>query len=248
MGLAVHITALVLIIVAYFVAHVPLTASMSWVSSVAIVGFAVPTLLAVYRAKPHKNVLLVVGLLAVFALGIEATSIVTGFPYSRFTYGDMIGGRVGGLVPWTVPFAWVPLVIGVRARISGCQNPLIAAAGAGVYLMFVDVLLDPAAVILGFWKYTQGSVYYNVPFQNFAGWILTGTMAAWLWKRTFTVNFATNLTATLFLTCIFWSAVCAFKAMWVPALTGMCLVVDVTIWSHLQSIKSVKSAMQTLRP
>lgn len=221
---------------------------MSWVSSVAIVGFAAPTLLAVYRAKPHRNVLMTLGLLALFALGIEATSIVTGFPYSRFTYGEMIGGRVGGLVPWTVPFAWVPLVIGVTARISGCQNALIGAGVAGVYLMFVDVLLDPAAVRLGFWKYAQGSSYYDVPFQNFAGWILTGTLAAWFWKRSFTVKFASNLTATLFLTCIFWSAVCAFKEMWVPALAGMCLVVDVAIWSRLQSIKSVQGATDTLQP
>jgi putative membrane protein len=37
--------------------------------------------------------------------------------------------------------------------------------------------LDPGAVAVGFWAYADGGVYYGVPLSNFAGWVLSGTVA-----------------------------------------------------------------------
>ena len=217
----------------FFVGKVPLTPQMSWVSSIAILGFAAPTLFAVNKAGIDRRIAVTLLALSMFALGIEATSILTGFPYSRFVYGDMIGGRVAGLVPWTVPFAWVPLVIGAPARLSTLRKHPLFFLFCGLYLMAIDLLLDPAAVKLGFWTYQYGSAYYDVPLQNFGGWVMTGTLASVVWMFAYKRPISGALISTLFLTCAFWSSVCFFKGLYIPAAIGAVLALDALRWSEL---------------
>ena len=50
-------------------------------------------------------------LISVYATAIEATSVLTGFPYGFFVYSDVLGTKIAGVVPWAVSFGWVPLVI-----------------------------------------------------------------------------------------------------------------------------------------
>jgi len=226
MPLWLKVTLPILAVVGFFVAKVPFDARLAWVSSVAILGFAVPAFAAVLRTWPARiAVPLLVGL-SIFAIGIEALSITTGFPYSRFTYSETIGGRVFGLVPWTVPFAWIPLVIGALARHRGHAG-WRRVAFAAAHLVAIDLLLDPAAVRLQFWKYAHGSAYYDVPLQNFAGWVLSGGLAAgaigWL-GRDRPLPFAA--TDSLAMIVVFWTSVCAFAGLWFPALAGGVLVVD----------------------
>lgn len=232
MSLSVKITAVILLIVGFFVGKVPLTPQMSWVSSIAILGFAAPTLFAVYKAGIDRRIAVTLFALSMFALGIEATSILTGFPYSRFVYGDMIGGRVAGLVPWTVPFAWVPLVIGAPARLSTLRKHPLFFLFCGLYLMAIDLLLDPAAVKLGFWTYQYGSAYYDVPLQNFGGWVMTGTLASVVWMFAYKRPISGALISTLFLTCAFWSSVCFFKGLYIPAVIGAVLALDALCWAE----------------
>lgn len=232
MSLSVKITAAILLIVGFFVGKVPLTPQMSWVSSIAILGFAAPTLFAVYKAAVDRRIIVTLVGLSIFALGIEATSILTGFPYSRFVYGDMIGGRVAGLVPWTVPFAWVPLVIGAPARLATLRKHPLFFLFCGIYLMAIDLLLDPAAVKLGFWTYQYGSAYYDVPLQNFGGWVMTGTLASIVWTFAFKRPVSGALISTLFLTCAFWSSVCFFKGLYIPAVIGAVLALDALRWAE----------------
>lgn len=234
MSLSVRITAVILLVVGFFVGKVPLTPQMSWVSSIAILGFAAPTLIAVFQAGIDKRIVVTLVGLSIFALGIEATSILTGFPYSRFVYGDMIGGRIAGLVPWTVPFAWVPLVIGAPARLSSLRKHPLFFLFCGFYLMAIDLLLDPAAVKLGFWTYEFGSIYYDVPLQNFGGWVMTGTLASVVWANAYRRPLTGALISTLFLTCAFWSSVCFFKGLYIAAGIGAILAIDALRWAQAQ--------------
>lgn len=54
------------------------------------------------------------------------------------------------------------------------------AAAAGVLMMWLDVVIDPAAVRGDRWflgrifYYPDGGVYFGVPLSNFAGWMLVG--------------------------------------------------------------------------
>jgi putative membrane protein len=44
-------------------------------------------------------------------------------------------------------------------------------------VLAIDLVLDPGAVAIGFWAYLDGGVYYGVPASNYAGWVLSGTVA-----------------------------------------------------------------------
>jgi putative membrane protein len=44
-------------------------------------------------------------------------------------------------------------------------------------VLAMDLVLDPGAVALGFWVYPGGGLYYGVPLSNYAGWVLSATVA-----------------------------------------------------------------------
>jgi len=226
MPIWLRVTLPILTVVGFFVAKVPFDSQLAWVSSVAILGFALPSFAAVLRSWPLRAAIpLLIGL-SLFAYGIESLSITTGFPYSRFVYTGTIGGRLFGLVPWTVPFAWIPLAVGAVARFG--HFPIWKRTlAAAFYLVWVDLLLDPAAVRLGFWKYDVGSAYYDVPLQNFAGWVLSGGLAAWvLAKVGGDVRLPKAAADSLLMIVVFWTSVCAFASLVLPAIAGALLVLD----------------------
>jgi bisanhydrobacterioruberin hydratase len=114
-----------------------------------------------------RRALIALSVLSIAAISFEALSITTGVPYGTFEYSSAIGYPLFGLVPWTVPFAWIPLVIASSARWKG------VISGA-LFLVLIDLLLDPLAVKLGFWTWDYPGRYYDIPFSNFVGWFITG--------------------------------------------------------------------------
>ena len=125
-----------------------------------------------------------VGLLAVtaYTYAIEFVAVTTGIPYGHFVYETQLGPMVFGMVPAALPIFFVPLVVN-----AFLLSVLLLGRGAGTavrrfalalgILVLVDLVLDPAAVSLGFWRYLDGGLYYGVPISNYAGWLLSGAVA-----------------------------------------------------------------------
>ena len=132
-------------------------------------------------------------LLAVYGL-FEAQSMVTGVLYGAFGYGTLLGPTVLG-APLTLLFAYPPLVIGVMHRFKGWMVP--------VMLVLVDLCLDPMAVTLGYWAWDVPGMYYGVPLVNFAGWLVSGTIAYYIMRKH---TFSVQCSYTLFFSMIFWIA------------------------------------------
>lgn len=122
--------------------------------------------------------------LGAFAIGFEYLSITYGVPYGFFTYSDVLGQKVFGLVPWTVFFGWTPLVIGAVAiadrAVHGRMRQLLAAS---LLLVLFDLVFDPVAVALGFWAWNTPGPYFGIPYINFVGWLLTGYIGSFLLTR-----------------------------------------------------------------
>ena len=122
-----------------------------------------------------------VGLLTLYAYAIEYTGVRTGFPYGEFSYGVDLGPTVGG-VPLGLPVFFVPLVmnayllclllLGDRAENAAVRLGAVVAA-----VLAMDVVLDPGAVALGFWSYRPPGAFYGVPLSNYAGWMVSATVA-----------------------------------------------------------------------
>lgn len=124
-----------------------------------------------------------VGLLALtaYTYAIELVGVRTGIPYGDFRYLIDLGPMLGGEVPIGLPIFFLPLVLnsyllvlllfGERTRAGGFRLLTTLAA-----VLAMDLVLDPGAVGIGFWTYAEGG-FYGVPASNFAGWLLSGTVA-----------------------------------------------------------------------
>jgi putative membrane protein len=128
-----------------------------------------------------RRAALVLGALVSYSYGIEFLGVHTGVPYGEFFYGVDLGPTVAG-VPLGLPVFFIPLVVNAYLLVvlllgeRAASRPLrLASVVAAVLAM--DLVLDPGAVALGFWVYPNGGLYYGVPLSNYAGWVLSATVA-----------------------------------------------------------------------
>ncbi len=132
------------------------------------------------------------GLLSAYAYAIEYVGVTTGWPYGEFEYLVALGPEVSG-VPLGLPVFFLPLVanayllclllLGDRAERTAARLLAVIAL-----VLVMDVVLDPGAVALGFWAYEgvadggalgvlSGAGFYGVPPSNYAGWVVSATVA-----------------------------------------------------------------------
>jgi len=227
--------AVFLAIGAFFMANVPMPPWSKYISPVNIVLFALPSLWAVRRWLGWRDGAIFFGVLGLYALAIETSAIITGFPYGHFAYAEHLGYRIFGYAPWTVAFAWTPLALGAYAiarNISGSRIARLILVP--VLLTLFDVVLDPGAVYLGFWKYPEGGWFYGVPWSNFAGWLLSGFIGAVL-IEVMVARFRpllptpVQLSISSIFTVFFWAVFAFFASMEEPALLGTLLVFGMVV-------------------
>ncbi len=223
---ALLLGAIFLFINGFFVAKVPQATrpELAGVSAAFVLVLWFPSLGILQNWLGWKRAALLLGALGAFAVGIETFAILTGWPYGHFSYGDKIGAKFFGVVPWTVPFSWPPLVLGAIALASRLapKRPLLAAT---LILIAFDLVLDPGAVQQKFWFYKAGGAFYGVPFSNFCGWILSGFAGAWIFQKLSGDKPAPLLlVSSVTLILAFWTSVTVFTGLWIPALVGFALL------------------------
>jgi len=108
----IYISALALLIAAFFVANVEIGPETSIISVIFIISLAIPSFAAVMVWLGWKKGLALIAVLSAYALVLKTIAILTGVPYSEFCYNELIGAKLFGTTPFTVPFAWLPLFIG----------------------------------------------------------------------------------------------------------------------------------------
>lgn len=150
------------------------------ISSLFVLIAAAPSYVAFVRVQSQKRGLLILLALSIFAYAIEILGVQTSFPYSSFVYNHSLQPLLIAGVPWTTPFGWIPLVLAsfVTAAAWVDTKKIFPVVGLATLLLVVfDLALDPGAVRLALWSYTHSGWYHGVPWQNFAGWLLTGSIA-----------------------------------------------------------------------
>lgn len=212
--------------IAFFAIRFPETPGAgSYVSTFLI---ALPSFVALFGYLGPRRAALSLLALSAFGYAIEAIGVVTGLPYGSFYYGDALGGRLLGLVPYLLPISYTPLVIGAVAASwndSLVNHRVFFIFRAALLLVLMDGVLDPGATFLGFWIWPEGGAYYGVPLSNYAGWLLSGALAAALllavgrWR---TAPLPGLLDGAI-LALAFWTGVAVFSALIVPALLGAAL-------------------------
>lgn len=190
---------------------------------------ALPPGIALFRYLGARRALLALVSLALFAYAIETIGVTTGVPYGEFRYGEALGPKVFGVVPYLLPVSYVPLVIGAVGVAATAAGGFVARVFvATTLLLLTDGVLDPGAVALGFWDYPGGGVYYGVPVSNYFGWLISGVIAAALllvvgrgWRSLPPPGVLDGLV----ISAAFWSGVAVLSGLVVPALLGVVLFV-----------------------
>jgi bisanhydrobacterioruberin hydratase len=215
------------------VARFPVKPELSFVSAIFVLVFAYPSYATVIRWLGAKRGVGLLVLLGLYAMIIETTAVKTGYPYGAFTYGAKIGTLLFDAVPWTVFFTWTPLVLLAMTVTAKLVKKVKNVLFAGVFLVLIDMVLDPGAVAQDFWQYTSGGLYYNVPFSNFAGWLLTGSIgvaiAVYLTRGFDWADAPASLKTSGLLSVVFWTSVCGFMGLWIPMGLGL-LLIGLSIW------------------
>jgi putative membrane protein len=218
-------------IIGFMMSFVPSNQFVEIGSIIAVGIIAMPAFYGMWKIYGRRGIAAIMAL-GVFALIIESIGIHTGFPYSPFEYTMPFGYKLLGTTPWTVFIAWSPLVFGAwllaQAWFKHHWARFLAYLGI---LVGTDIVLDPGAVARGLWEYTNGGLWFDVPLQNFIGWMISGTIAYLILKlvlKPVIVNGSVALskhlwigTLSLLLSIFLWTGVDAGYGLWAPMIVGI---------------------------
>ncbi|GAC1490663.1 MAG: carotenoid biosynthesis protein [Chamaesiphon sp.] len=197
---------------------------------------------------------------AVFlSLGSELLGTSTGFPFGHYSYLSGLGYKIAGLVPFTIPLSWFYLgfvsYIIARAGLDSTQSPkwlrtaLSIVLGA-LLLTSWDFVLDPAMsqTTFPFWEWQQPGAFFGMPYQNFVGWMGTGSLfmsvAAFLWRKNPIVleRSQLGLPIAVYLSNFAFAALMSIAAgIWIPVLLGILLgiIPTLVLWGMTQPAPAV---------
>ena len=100
---------------AYFATRFPDVPGASAGSYVSTFLIALPSVVALFRYLGPRRAALSLLARSAFGYAVETIGVATGFPYGPFYYGDALGYRLAGLVPYLLPVSYAPLVVGAVA-------------------------------------------------------------------------------------------------------------------------------------
>jgi uncharacterized membrane protein len=172
------------------------------------------------------------------SLGSELLGTSTGFPFGEYRYLSGLGYKIAGLVPFTIPLSWYYLgfsayIIALaglkRFKLNNQLCQLGAIICGSLCLTSWDFVLDPAMsqAPVPFWVWDQPGAFFGMPYQNFAGWMGTGTIfmtvATLLWRvKPFTLpNKDLKLPLAIYLANFAFATVLSLAAgFYIPVLLG----------------------------
>jgi isopentenyl-diphosphate Delta-isomerase len=204
-------------------------------SSVGVLFFALPSFWAVKMWLGWADGSKLIAILGIYALAVVSAAVFSGFPYGQFGYSEKLGYKIFGEVPWTIAFAWTPLVLcSWAAARSFFESRTARVLCSTALLVAFDLVIDPAAVLLGFWSYPSG-VYYGVPLSNYLGWFGGGLLASILVEAA--VSYLrpqlpppVQIGSSAFFILFFWTSVAAFGGLGIPAAAGGAGALAMYLW------------------
>ena len=135
-------------------------------------------------------------ILSAFGLGMlaEWIGVHTGALFGQYQYGHILGPKLLG----------VPLIIGINwAMLSIVSASLLATlklhfwvevALASLLMVFLDFLMEPVAVKLGFWHWHNG----KIPVFNYICWLLISIVLQTIYRK-WRLNEKNNVAVALFI-------------------------------------------------
>ena len=202
------------------------------VSAVFVVILALPSYVGLWQWLGTRRALGILLVFSVLPLLVEGLAVATGFPYGSFSYAGTLGEPLFGLVPWTVSFAYLPMLLGavtLASQLAGTDWRRFIPASA-LLVVAIDLVIDPAAVHAGFWIWDAPGLYYGIPAVNFLGWAVTGTIYAALFFLAVRERFGNGepvpmpVAVSILLILSFWSGYLLRELLIIPVVMGCGLI------------------------
>lgn len=200
----------------------------SVISSIFIIIFAIPSYYALLSHLGYRKGLIFIFILSVLPVIVEGFAVWTGFPYGGFEYGSRLGWLLFDLVPPTVSFAYLPILLSsLYVASQYTQNIIQFSLTSSIFNLLIDLVIDPAAVHIGFWSYTSGGIYFGVPLSNFLGWLITGVIYSaffYLISGKESLPLPSSISVSLIWIISFWTGYLLIARLFLPAIIGLVLV------------------------
>ncbi|MFW9964700.1 MAG: carotenoid biosynthesis protein [Candidatus Sifarchaeia archaeon] len=235
--LIITIFAVAFFLASWLVANVSIGGAVTWVSALFIVILSVPSYYFLVRWIGVEWGLILIVFFGIFPIIVEAIGITTGLPYGEFYYSDWMGFKIFGLVPWSVAFAFAPLIFGSLTistkLVKDWKLQIILSA---TILVLVDMVLDPAAVVLSIWVWLTPGPYYGIPITNYTGWFLTAFIASLILYQTVRrINgdqfmIPIDVTSSLFISLAFWTGFSLWTGLLIPLGIGLILTIIIAYY------------------
>lgn len=171
-----------LLIVASAQIALPLTQNfVAGLTTVVVLALTSATfLIASFSWRPERLLAAFLSVVAM-ALVIESLGSATGLPFGHYSYSDRLQPQVLG-VPVIVAMAWfamgLPALEVARRLFPSSHRRPVRWLVAGFLLTAWDLFLDPQMVAEGFWSWAHPSGWYGIPWSNYAGWLIVGSILA----------------------------------------------------------------------
>jgi len=208
----------------------------AWADFIFMALAATVILFSLARHYSWGRIGLAAGWTFVFTGVVEAIGASTGFPFGSYDYTGNFGPLIGGLLPLSIPLAWLvvvwPLFLVVRSVLIPAGKLLWIPTVTATLAVWVDFLLEPVATepVREYWIWTGGGFYYGVPWTNFLGWWVTAWILSfglqWLMPNGPLLR-GRDLRVIL---TVFWSVLLTFLVaalvhlLWLPLLLGLPLL------------------------
>jgi putative membrane protein len=145
------------------------------------------TAFLLFKMHPQKDLLFYTNLLFVFmgAWFLEMMGVTTGLIFGTYEYGDALGPKINqtpiliGLNWILVAYSSIYLVQAIAIKFKWKLNEISGALLAAVFMVLLDILIEPIAPKLDFWTWQNNLI----PVQNFTAWFFFGfTFCFWMLK------------------------------------------------------------------
>lgn len=210
------------------------------VAAVAIVAFALPTLIAVIKQRGFGRGLGLFAVLGALAFAIEAAAVKTGLLYGNFKYSDSVGYRVLDSAPWLIALAVPPIMLGAFWLANKVTSSIWRVLLTAIFILPVYVVIAPGVTRMSVWQWETAGIFFGVPLQAYGAWFLSGLISGFVINAFWGDSpVKRSLAYSSFILLWFWGGVNLGLQQYIPGAIGVAagLLLVVIMWLEKRTDK-----------
>jgi putative membrane protein len=151
-------------------------------------------ILLIGRKKQSSALWLFIGIAFAIGMLVEWIGVHTGMLFGSYKYGAVLGPKVFD-VPLIIGVNWAMLSIVSAALLASLKlNFWLEVVVSAFLMVFLDFLMEPVAIKLGFWNWKNGVI----PFYNYVCWFAIALVIQLIYRK-WRLNEANNVAVALFI-------------------------------------------------